>query len=231
MRPDNQLRVPLRDVPAHVPLAILLERSGEQHDAIAGVFQNLPRRKIMLLRQNFGRSHERDLVAVLDGDDGGLKRHNRLARSHVALQQTPHRIRRLHIGGDFLQHPLLRRGRMKWQYLLNRMPHAIVQLKRDSGLRLLLPPLEFEPQLDKEQFIENQPDMRRRPRRLQIAETLARLRPVHFPTKLRAETPGSNAPRTAAGIGSGTSGLRFSSAHRIMRRNHRGVSLPWPVDS
>jgi len=45
------------------------------------------RRKIMLLRQNFGGRHERDLVAVFNGDDRGLEGHNGFARSHVALQR------------------------------------------------------------------------------------------------------------------------------------------------
>jgi len=35
--------------------------------------------KIMLLRQNLRRGHERDLVAVFDGDDRGLERHDCLA--------------------------------------------------------------------------------------------------------------------------------------------------------
>ncbi len=44
----------------------------------------------MLLRQNLSRSHQGDLIAILDGDDRGLKGDNRFARSHIALQETPH---------------------------------------------------------------------------------------------------------------------------------------------
>src|SRR5208282_4144797 len=85
--------------------------------------------------------------------------------------------------GDFFQYPLLRRRRVKRQYLLNRLANPVVQRKRDSGLRFLLAALELQPQLDEKQFIENQPDVRRRARRLQIGKTLARIRPVHLPQR------------------------------------------------
>ena len=108
VRSDDELRVSLRDVAADVAFAVLFERAGQQHDAVSGSFENLARGKIMLLRQNFGRRHERDLVAVFNRDDRRLEGHDRFARSHVALQQTPHGAGRLHVGGDFFQHPLLR---------------------------------------------------------------------------------------------------------------------------
>ena len=92
----------------------------------------------MLLRQNLGRRHQRDLVAVFDGDDRRLEADNCLARSHVPLQQTPHGIRLLHVGSNFLQHPLLRGRGMKWQNLLDRRSHPIVETERYSGLRFLL---------------------------------------------------------------------------------------------
>ena len=53
---------------------------------------------------------------------------------------------------------------------------------------------------------------------------------AEFPYFDGKEGPGFRA-RTAAGMGSGRLGFRFSSVHRIMRRNQRGVSFPCPVDS
>ena len=167
---DDELRVPLRDVAAHVAFTVLVERAGQQDDAVAGSFENLAGGKIMLLRQNFSRRHQRDLVAVFNGDDCGLEGHDRFARSHIALQQPPHGARRLHVGGDFFQHALLGRRRMKRQYLLNRLANGIVKLERDSGLRLLLAALEFQSKLDEKKLIEDQPDVRRRARRLQIGK-------------------------------------------------------------
>src|SRR5208282_6821117 len=96
---------------------------------------------------------------------------------------TPHGARRLHVGGDFLQHPLLRSRRMKWQYFLNRLSNAIIKLKGDSRLCFLLPPLEFQPKLDEEELVKDQPDVRPRARRLQIAKALSRIGPVHLPQR------------------------------------------------
>src|SRR5437899_3266416 len=135
----------------------------------------------MLLSQNLSRSHQRDLVPVLDRDNRRFEAYNRLARSHIALQQTPHGIRLLHISGNLSQHPLLGSRRMKWQDFLDRRTNAPIQTERDSSLRLLLPALKFQPQLNKEELIENQPDVSWSPRRLQILKALPRFWPVHVP--------------------------------------------------
>src|SRR5580658_1370154 len=148
VRPDDELSVASRNVATHITLAVWFERPGQEHNAVAGAFQNLASGKIMLLRQNLGRSHQCDLTAIFHGDNRGLKGHKGFARPHVALEQTPHGAWRLHISRDFLQHPLLRCRRMKRQYFLNRFANAIVELKNNSGLRFLLPPPEFETKLD-----------------------------------------------------------------------------------
>ena len=184
VRSDHKLRVALRNVTPHVALSVQLERAGEQHDAVTGLFQNLPCRKIMLLRQNLGRRHERDLIAVFDSDDRGLESDNRFARADIALQQTPHRVRRLHVGRNLLEYALLRRRRMKGQNLLDRLPRGIVDLERNTGLRFLLAAPQLQPQFDEEQFVENQPDVRRRARRLQIGKAFPGLRPMHLPQSL-----------------------------------------------
>ncbi len=183
MRPNYQLCVSLRDMPPHLPLAVRLQRSRQQHNAVPGILQNPPRREIMLLRQNLSRRHQGHLASVLNRNDGRLEAHDRLTRSHVPLQQTPHRIRLLHVGRNFLQHALLCGRGMKRQNLLNRRPHPVVQSKCDSGLRLLLVPLQLQPQFHEEQLVKDHPDMRRRARRLQRFEAFARLRPVHVPQR------------------------------------------------
>ena len=181
MRSDNELRTTLRNVPTYVALAIVLQRSGQEHDAVSRTFQNLTGGKIMLLRQYFSRRHERHLIAVFDGDNGGLKRHDRLARSNIPLQQTAHGMRLLHIRGDLLQHTLLRGRGMERQYLLNGAPHAVIELKCDSSLGLLLAPFEFKSQLDKEQFVENHPYMGVGAAGLQVGEAFSSVRPVGLP--------------------------------------------------
>ena len=69
---------------------------------------------------------------------------------------------------------------MKRQDLLDRFSHSIIQPKRDAGLRLHLPALEFEPQLDKKEFLEDQPQMSRRTCGLQIGQALTWFGPMHL---------------------------------------------------
>src|SRR5882672_7330718 len=149
MRADYQLRVALPDVATYFTLAIRLKGAGEQDNAVSGLFQNAARRKIMLLRQNLRGSHERDLEPILNGDDRSLEANDRLARTDISLQQTPHGIRLLHVSSDFLKHPLLRGRGMKGQDFLYRSAHALIELESDSGLRFLLPPFQLQSQLDK----------------------------------------------------------------------------------
>ncbi len=92
----------------------------------------------MLLRQNLRRRHQRDLVAVFDGNDRRLEADNGLPRSHLPLQQTPHGIRLLHVRSNFLQYPLLCGRGMKGQYLLDRRSHPIIEAERYPGLGFLL---------------------------------------------------------------------------------------------
>ncbi len=183
VRTDHELRIALRDVTTDFALAVGFERARQQHDAVSGILQNPPGGKIMLLGKNFGGGHQRHLAAVLDRDDGGLEAHNSFARSYVALQQTTHGIRLLHVCRNLLQHPLLRRRGMKWENLLDRRPHSIVQPECDSGLRLLLPAIQLQPQFHEKQFVEDHPNVSGSAGRLQGVETFSRLRPVHVPER------------------------------------------------
>ena len=93
----------------------------------------------MLLREDFSRRHERNLVPVFYGDDCGLESHDRFARSHVSLQQPPHQKRLLHVGGDFVEHPLLSLSvGSKGRISLNGLAYAVVEFERDSSLGFLL---------------------------------------------------------------------------------------------
>ena len=178
---DDQVGVALRDVPADFALAILFERASEQDDAVSGAFQDAPRGEVMLLRENFGGRHERDLASVFNRDDCGFEGDNRFAGADIALKQTAHGIRLLHVGGDFFQYALLCRGRMKGQNLLDGVARPVVEPESDAGLRLHLTAAEFEAQFHEEQFLEDQPEMRGRARGLQIGEALSRLGPMHLP--------------------------------------------------
>ena len=148
----------------------------------------------MLLSQNLSRSHQRDLVPVLDRDNRRFETYNRLARSHIALQQTPHGIRLLHIRGNLLKHTLLGSRRMKRQDFLDRSTNATIQAERDSSLRLLLPAFKLQSQLNKEKLVKNQPDVSWSARRLQVLKALAGFRPMYSPQSLpRRDQPQARA--------------------------------------
>src|SRR6267154_2166208 len=131
-------------------LAVGFEGAGQQNDAVSGILENFAGRKVMLLRKDFGGRHQCHLVAILDGNDRCLKSNDGFSRAHVPLQQTPHGMGLLHVIGNFFQNPFLRRRGMERENLLDRLAHAVVQLKSDSGLSFLLLALEFETKFGKE---------------------------------------------------------------------------------
>ena len=183
---DHQLGVALRDVPAGVALAVLLHGAGQQHDAVAGLFQDSPRRKVVLGRQNLRRRHHRHLVAVLHGDDGGFEGHDRLARAHVALQQPSHGRRLPHVVGNFLQHAFLGGGRMEWQDVFQRLADARVDAEADSRQAAHAAALQLQTQFEKEQLLEDETEVRRSARRLQRGKAFAGVGPVGTPEGLEA---------------------------------------------
>src|SRR3954463_12714093 len=141
---DHQLRAALSDVAADLALAVVLKRAGEKHNSVSRRFKDAARRKIMLLGENLGRRHQRNLVSVLDGDNRGLECDERFARAYVALKQAAHRERLLHIGSDFFQRTFLGSGGMEREYFLDGLADLIFQVEGDSGLCFLLATLEFE---------------------------------------------------------------------------------------
>ncbi len=186
VRANHQLRVALRDVVARLLLAARLLRAGEQNDAIAGGFQNAARRQVMLRGQNFRGRHERDLVAVLDGDDRSLEGDNGFAGADVALQQAAHGRGLGHVAGNLLEHALLRSRGMKRQNALDGGAHDIVDLEGDAGLGAHLAALKLQAEFKEEQLLEDQPDERRGARRLQFGKALAHLGPMRLPESAAA---------------------------------------------
>ena len=108
MGANYQLGVALSDVTASFAFAVVLHGASEQHNAVAGAFENASSREIVLLGENFRRRHQRDLVSVFHGNNRGLKGDDGFTRAHIALQQAAHGVRFFHVGGDFFQHSFLR---------------------------------------------------------------------------------------------------------------------------
>ncbi len=92
----------------------------------AAALENASRGKKMLHGENFRWRHQRGLAAVFDGDDRGLQSDDGLSAPHVALQQPVHRRRLFEIGGDFRQHPLLRRGGLERQNAFQRFANIFL---------------------------------------------------------------------------------------------------------
>ncbi len=168
--PDHQLHVVVGNVAAGIALLFVVERAGEQGDAVAGGLKQASRREVVLGGQDLGGGHERGLVAVLDGNDGRFQRHDGLARADVALQQAAHGRRTLHVLGNLLQHPLLRRGRMEGQHPLEGIAHAVGDGEGDARLGAHIAPLHLQSDLEKKQFLEDEAAVRRRARALQVLE-------------------------------------------------------------
>ena len=78
-------------------------RAGQQRDPEPRRLQQLRDAQEVLLGEDLGRRHERDLQAVLHRDQRGEQRDDRLAGADVALQQPIHRVRPLQVVDDFLQ--------------------------------------------------------------------------------------------------------------------------------
>ena len=130
----------------------------------------------MLLGEDLGRRHERDLQPVLHRDQRREQRDDRLSRADVALQQAVHRMRLLQVVDDFLQRLLLAVGQLERQHRARRIANAIVDRHRD---RLLLRrggvAARQHAHLEQERLFEDQPALRRRRERVQ---SVRRARPI-----------------------------------------------------
>ena len=104
----------------------------------------------VLRGKHFGGRHDRGLVARLDRDHGGVERDRRLARAHVALQQTVHRSAVGHVVADLLVCPGLRLGQGERQPADERVGERAVPVVLDTdGVTLEAPLAERHAQLER----------------------------------------------------------------------------------
>ncbi len=99
----------------------VLEAADEELDAIAAGSEDAARGKIVLHGENFRRRHEGGLVAVFDGDDGGLERDDGFAAADVALEEAIHGRGLFEVGGNFRKNALLRGGGFEGQNAFERL--------------------------------------------------------------------------------------------------------------
>jgi len=92
------------------------------------------------------------------------------------LQQTVHWLGRAHVGGDFLEHTLLRPGRVKREDFLDGCTSAFEHAKLNAGCRFRLPPSQGQSRCDIEKLFKDQPHLRRRTKAGKIFDRLAAVR-------------------------------------------------------
>ena len=138
VRSDDEIGFAMEDAAAGELLLVFVERAGEQDDAIAArrFFEQLARGEVMLRGEDLGRGHERGLTAIFYDDEHGLQRHDSFAGADISLKQTAHGRWLAHVGDDFAERALLRRGGMKGQDLADRFADLIVGLKGEAGALL-----------------------------------------------------------------------------------------------
>ena len=102
----------------HLLALSALDDAREQLYADGHIAQELLDSLQMLLSQYLGGSHDAGLIAVVQGNEHRHQRHQRLSRTHVALQQAVHLAARAHVGPDLMHHALLGSRQFEGQVFL-----------------------------------------------------------------------------------------------------------------
>ena len=90
MGSHDQRKLTRSELPPQVGRPGGRSRTGQQADRHRLAGQEGLHRREVLLGQGLGRSHQRPLVAVLDGPKQRVERYHGLARPHLAHQQPLH---------------------------------------------------------------------------------------------------------------------------------------------
>ena len=130
MRPDDQRDRARGDFGELVAPRRGRGRSGQQRDPKPRLLQEPGDVAEVLLGEDLGRRHERDLQTVLHRDERRQQRHDRLAGPDVALQQPVHRLRPLHVLDDLFQRRPLAVRQLERQHAARRLANAIVHENR-----------------------------------------------------------------------------------------------------
>ncbi len=162
----------------------------------------------MLIGQQFGRRHQRDLALHLHGMSRGERRHQCLAATDIALHQAQHGLRAGEILLDLAQHPLLGRGQPERQGGQQPVFERAVGRERPARIALNALPQELERQLVREQFFEGKPALRRMPPVQQLIDGCVRRRPVHITQGVAQRPAAASRPAMSAAANLPGSGPR-----------------------
>ena len=87
---DKNLHIAAHQTFEHLAAALALDDAREQFHAYGHVAEKVANGGEVLLCQDLCGCHDAGLIAVVDRQEHGHEGHERLARPHVALQQTVH---------------------------------------------------------------------------------------------------------------------------------------------
>jgi hypothetical protein len=157
VRADRDLRQAARYALDLLTLFLALERARQPGDLHAQRREPLRELGVVLLREDLGGRHHRNLIAALYRLQRGERRHHRLAAAHITLQQPLHRVRLRQIGADLAQSPLLSARELERQ--CRQQPRRQVAMLRQARRRDRLPAsmMQAHRQLLGEQLVELDP--------------------------------------------------------------------------
>ena len=142
--------------------------AGERGDAEARGGEQPHDGHRVLLRQDFGRRHERDLQPVLERDQRREQRDDGLADADVALEEAVHRLGARHVARRFRATRLSVRRSGERQYRARGLADAIVDDRHERlalGFSARRP--SATPSLEEEELFEDQPHLRGAAERVQ----------------------------------------------------------------
>ena len=135
----------------------------------------------VLLGEDFGGRHERDLLPVLHREHRREQSNDGLAGTDIALQQAVHRMGALHVVGNLLQRHALTRRQPKRQHGPERVANAIVHARHQRlALRFRFALAQQQAHLEAEELLEDETALRRRPIGVEGVERRADRGEVHL---------------------------------------------------
>ena len=182
MGSDRQVSVSRREGREGFPPRLRSLAAGQRDDPETGPGEERPQGQVVLLGEELGRGHERDLQAVLEGHEGGKEGDDCLAAPHVALQEPVHGVGAAQVADDRAHRSPLPGGQPERQHREGRAADAIVH---PDGVRLAFPgprpPAHLQAQAEEKQLFQNQPHLSRGAEAIELGERGAGGRKMGLP--------------------------------------------------